>query len=107
MLFEISSWEWRQFVLELPTTDERRSTDVRFEKRCLLANIGGVAKQRLRDVYGLALLSHPPPSAAGGLPHSTTALAIYGMSRRGGIRFADKDMRQYKNLRRYPVISIH
>jgi hypothetical protein len=26
------------------------------------------------------------------------------MSRRSGIRFADKDMRQHKNLRRFPVI---
>jgi hypothetical protein len=29
------------------------------------------------------------------------------MSRRSGIRFADKDMRQHKNLRRFPVILDH
>src|ERR1700732_3906405 len=29
------------------------------------------------------------------------------MSRRSGIRFADEDMRQYENLRRFPVISDH
>ena len=29
------------------------------------------------------------------------------MSRRSGIRFADKDMRQTKNLRRFPVILVH
>jgi hypothetical protein len=29
------------------------------------------------------------------------------MSRRSGIRFADKDMRQYENLRRFPVILDH
>jgi hypothetical protein len=29
------------------------------------------------------------------------------MSRRSGIRFADKDMRQHKNLQRIPFISDH
>jgi hypothetical protein len=29
------------------------------------------------------------------------------MSRRSGIRFADKDMRQHENLRRFPVILDH
>jgi hypothetical protein len=29
------------------------------------------------------------------------------MSRRSGIRFADKDMRQLKILRRFPLISVH
>jgi hypothetical protein len=29
------------------------------------------------------------------------------MSRRSGIRFADKDMRQHKNLQRFPVILDH
>jgi hypothetical protein len=29
------------------------------------------------------------------------------MSRRSGIRFADEDVRQHKNLRRFPVISDH
>jgi hypothetical protein len=31
----------------------------------------------------------------------------WSMFRRSGIRFADKDMRQHKNLRRFPVISDH
>jgi hypothetical protein len=30
-----------------------------------------------------------------------------GMSRRSGIRFADKDMRQHRNLRRYPFMLDH
>jgi hypothetical protein len=29
------------------------------------------------------------------------------MSGRGGIRFADKDMRQHKNLQRFPVVLDH
>jgi hypothetical protein len=29
------------------------------------------------------------------------------MSRRSGIRFADKDMRQHKNLQRIPMILDH
>jgi hypothetical protein len=29
------------------------------------------------------------------------------MFRRSGIRFADKDMRQHKNLRRFPVVLDH
>jgi hypothetical protein len=29
------------------------------------------------------------------------------MSRRSGNRFADKDMRQHENLRRFPVILDH
>jgi hypothetical protein len=31
----------------------------------------------------------------------------YRMSRRSGIRFVDKDMRQYWNLRRFPFILNH
>jgi hypothetical protein len=31
----------------------------------------------------------------------------WGMSRRSGIRFADKDMRQHENLRRVPYILDH
>jgi hypothetical protein len=79
---------------------------------CLRRQGAGLAYQRVQHAAQRADALFSPcivPRRFAGVRNHDPIVWRFGqrVSRRSGIRFADKDMRQHENLRRFPVILVH